>query len=382
MRLFKSLALVIAISCGQACSANEPPNTIADLISRLDHDSFLTREKARQQLIQIALEVGTDDLRRGLTHEAMEVRLATREIIHAVQQKTAEQQLAKFTNPNVPARQLKSHGWLRFSSSAGTDMHARRTFAALARRHPLFSRGTPIVGQDGEAIVDPFRLSGDDSDRWTILLSEHITSNRDQPSARVVTQSARIAMALSNPSLGPKLPSRRHPSTTVIERLISTWLQESNPAHHCPRTRLMIAARYHCDDRAIEICERVFADTRSSPSSVVTAMLVATKLNPGEIDHVNTIDHVIANYTADTRTAHVWQVIADRKTKIRTQVRDVAMALMLHRQNLDPRTFGFEHLEADPLLGFRDHSLGFADEPSRQATLDRAAKVLAASFHP
>ena len=78
----------------------------------------------------------------------------------------------------------------------------------------------------------------------------------------------------------------------------------------------------------------------------------------------------------DDRVAHGWQMIPSQKTRIRTEVRDVALAVLLHHHGVDPRSVGFEQLQADPLLLYRDHSLGFADQAARSDCRRRAELVL------
>lgn len=120
--------------------------------------------------------------------------------------------------------------------------------------------------------------------------------------------------------------------------------------------------RYGCHDRAKELCRGVFADLDAPPATQVMAMLCASAIDMSDSEAL------LRSRLTDQRTAHVWQLIISRKVKIRTQVRDVALALLLHQRGIDPRTVGFNELQADPLLIFRDQSLGFPDDQSRQLT--------------
>jgi hypothetical protein len=88
------------------------------------------------------------------------------------------------------------------------------------------------------------------------------------------------------------------------------------------------------------------------------------------------LERLLVERVSDNRTAHVWQLIASRKIKIRTQVSDVAVALMLHQQGIDPRNAGFAELQADPFVVFREHSLGFSSESERRNAYVKAQKLL------
>ncbi|MFK8115422.1 MAG: hypothetical protein AB8B91_24710, partial [Rubripirellula sp.] len=134
--------------------------------------------------------------------------------------------------------------------------------------------------------------------------------------------------------------------------------------------RLLASMRYQCRVLVSELCDGVFQDPQSPAATQVTALLCAAAIGR------NDIELQARNKLQDERTAHVWQLIAARKTKIRTQVRDVALALLLQHHGIDPRKAGFTELQADPLLVFRDHSLGFADEEARQRALTEAFRLL------
>jgi hypothetical protein len=155
----------------------------------------------------------------------------------------------------------------------------------------------------------------------------------------------------------------------VVGRMISHWLG-SGPSRGTVRQRILIAMRYSCDERASELCDQVLSDTQALPASQVTAMLAAVVLRRPNLRSQ------LAVRLADDRTAHVWQLISSRHTKIRTQVRDVALALMLHLDKIDPRQVGFDELQADPLLLFRDHSLGFANDDARAAAHQRGLAMI------
>ncbi len=170
--------------------------------------------------------------------------------------------------------------------------------------------------------------------------------------------SPNILNSLSHSGLGPSRAAGG--DMLVIQRLVDQWIVV-HPNVGSVRDRLLVAMRYQCQSRAAELSQRTLADNTAGASALATAMLCANVLGQDDLRQ-----QLIARLD-DDRTAHIWQLIASRKTKIRTQVRDVALALLLHDRGIDPRHVGFIELQADPLLLFRDHSLGFADDPSREA---------------
>ena len=181
------------------------------------------------------------------------------------------------------------------------------------------------------------------------------------------TRTPRLAQALVHSGLCPRFKSSQQ--TYLFKRLVEHWL-ETLPASTSRADQLTIAMRYRCHKTAHYLCDQVFVSRTSPAATTATALLCASKLSRSDLRSL------LAKYIDDHRTSHVWQLIASRKTKIRTQVRDVALALLLHHEKLDPREFGFIELQADELTLYRDHSLGFADESSREQAHRIARKRL------
>ena len=182
-----------------------------------------------------------------------------------------------------------------------------RVFDQAARRfgQTLLAVDNKAAIKDFERQFNPYRIAGNDVIRWVVLLI------CDQPNTKhgVTDLSHRTISALSNSALGPRVTS--NDQRIVIRRLISHWI-ETHPSIGTRREQLLVAMRFNCLDRADRICDRVFADRNASPSTQVTALLVANVL--GREDLLRYLHERLD----DDRTAHVWQLIASRKTKIRT----------------------------------------------------------------
>ncbi|QDT04071.1 hypothetical protein K227x_24570 [Rubripirellula lacrimiformis] len=350
------------------CAAAPPsgdvavPVTAEVWVRRLSADSFHTRQTASQRLLDLAMS-DVDDasssvivaLRSGLSDPCVEIRLAADELLRQIEQSKLDRQIDQLKNPRTPAAKIDLPGWDRFSRLMGDDDVARQLFATIAAEHPrlLGDRAavTEMVSQWTSPRWDPYRMSPQDHVRWSLLLWLDIEdAGRGQNRL-----SSRIGMSLSHAPMGPD------PCTiegSAIQRLISRWIQSEG---HTPtaRNNLVIAMRYRCHDQAHWLSEQMLESPALSASATVTAMLTTSVLG-----HPQLHQHLV-NRVGDQRTAHVWQTVHAGKNKIRTQVRDVAIALMLYHQGLDPRDFGFRELEADPLLIFRDQSLGFASESDR-----------------
>ena len=300
----------------------------------------------------------------------MEVRAASRRLLNEMQLARRDGQLERLMNPRCPADTIAIAGWSMFCRIAGDDMHARRLFSRLSQRHPdalnRLDRNEHPEGQPPLCGLDPWRMSADDTAGWALLLLSESGRCKD----RNRTFNSRLGTALSCSPMGPSVNGRA--DARVLQRLIDHWLRI--PAErHAQRDRLLIAMRYGCHAAAAELCGQVLNDRTAAPSTEVTALLAAGAL------HRSDLELQAMARLHDSRTAHVWQLIASRKVKIRTQVRDVALAVLLHHRGIDPRQAGYRDLQADPSLIYRDHSLGFPDTSARREAQATSVNLLASA---
>ena len=339
---------------------------IQDRIEELGNDSYLVRKSAARSLSDSRHGARVREmLVDALRHESLEVRHQSFAILQQFELQAFEEQLARLSDASCSSEEISLPSWKRFSAIAGNDRAARNLFAQIVRR---FGNELRKVDRENrienlETEFDPYRIPNGNPLRWSVLLM----CDQSGVNHGVSDLSHRVVIALCNSGLGPK--TKTSDEQTVIRRLIRHWI-DTHSHVGTPREHLLIAMRFGCRDQADEICSQVFANDNASPSAQVTAMLVASVLRRSDLSSQLEIR------LEDDRTAHVWQLIASQKTKIRTQIRDVALALMLHQHGIDPRQAGFDELQADPLLVFRDHSLGFPNEELRRTSVTRARELL------
>lgn len=388
----------------------------AQLVERLDHQSFVTRRLAAHALKRAVLEewkrtnpravdlgvegrsawlagsgpsvVGDKNrfwsppnvpspaivsLREALEHPTMEVRLAAAEIVRELSDTVHRDELERLVNVHCEAATIRLDHWQAFSRLAGHDRLARVTFAGISRRlgSRVFERWLvdekeikstqslrKLVGQ-----LDPYRLEPTNLHGWATLLWIDLEQGDSMPYL-----TPRIALAMSHCTMGPA--RSRQAESTVVERLIDGWVNRKRPL--CSdRERLLISMRYDLQQTASALCQRVFDNHGAPAATVVTGLLTAAVLDrPAWKSEAR-------KRLEDCRVAHVWKMIPEQQALIRTEVRDVALALLLHDHGIDPRHAGFSELKADRTMRFCDHSIGFPSEDARQHSRQKASRLLA-----
>lgn len=343
--------------------AEDHGSIIADRVIQLDSRQFAKRQAAFRSLFQM----GTDSdpavslhaksaIQTALQHPSLEVRLAAGELLDQIQTAHHDATIRRLRDPSLLATEIQTPEWLRFMQHGGQDMLARRFFARLMERFPIAMTGLRI----GEN--DPLALPRQDILGWGLAVWTDLEQKKR------TAKTSQLGLLLSQPNLGPSGASSAE--ETVLFRLIHRWLEET-PTRLVPISRkLRIALRYRQSSLANQLIDEVFADSRAWPESRVAALLSACVL-----ERPDTIA-LASRCLDDHRTGCVWNLMAADKRRIRTQVRDVALVVLLQTRDIDPRSAGFEYVEADSLFIFRDHSLGFADEPARELAHKQANHIL------
>ena len=343
------------------------------LVRQLDSPRFHQRVSAAEELLRLGAQrsggansdVATA-LKRGLQHPSLELRVAAQRLITELEFRYQQQQLALLVNVRFPAGEIDLPGWEDFAEIVGDDRESRQCFSQLVHRHGdslhKCFEGQPNGLKTTASLFDPWKLPSWNDLDWTLLLFVEIKQLENRRQAC----NWRLLNALSHSAMGPD--PQTHP--VVFKRLMEGWLaHQSDPV--AIRDCLLVAMRYECYSTAIELCERVWANQQASPATQVTALLVGNAL--GAID----IQSHALNRMTDDRTAIVWQTLGSKPTRVRTQVADVARVILLHQKGLDPRSAGFCDLKADRRLIYRAHSLGFADQKSREKSWEIADEMIA-----
>jgi hypothetical protein len=359
------------MSISQGVRSAPPPNRpttatvendrIAQWIADLASDSFTSRTLSQSRLVDLAARdvEQADHIRRLLRDNPdppadLELYLAKRRLLGVLDRKAREIEIDRFLHdPSFDHQAVV--GWTQFRRHAGDGLDARLLYADTIRVFPGYGLRLQHPADPPRLLPDFDAVDRQDAVAWSMML----TTACQQVATLDDRETMRLTATLRSTGTGP-MPQREH-ERRVIARLISSYLTRATIDI---RDRMEIGLRYQCREIVEADCRRVLGDPTQSPSRIVTALLAASALDESPPE----IDDWLQRFGKDPRVSHVWRSMNPPKTTHRTQVRDVALALELHRSGIDPRTRGFAALVADPILVFRPYSLGFESEESRRRT--------------
>jgi len=362
---FRSAGLCpLAVALLAATSIAAPPKTaetIEVLLRDLSADAYTTRRRAEQRLLglaaesteveerllrrlDVALGQATGDPPRG----DLEGYVAKRRLQQTLRQQRLEMRLDRFLyDPSFDDESFSD--WPDFRRYAGAGVTSRLLFAELTRRRGIEGMSSPSVFAWVPANLDSIR--GQDTALWCATLIAACRPEGSASQGRLIELTATLRCEGGGPM--PRNENERQ----VLANVMAHYLRRPEIDS---RDRIVIGLRFGCRRVTLQECHRVLNDPEQSPSRIVTAMLAGSALDAAEIEAW------IRQYRHDHRISHTWRSMAPPKATRRTQVRDVALAIELHRAGIDPRSRGFDALVADPVLVFRPYSLGFESDGARR----------------
>lgn len=365
------------MTLGQEAMPDRPAGDgYAAEIAALADDSYPRRALAKERLVAGG-EASRAALIAGLASPELEIRLVAQELLSSLAESRLERQIALLLESSGENRAIDLPGWEPFREAAGDTAEVRALFARMSRDHTatlawierLGDRDSPrsldsVLDEMSQFLpIDVARINEGDPVRWSLLL---LAASRDQLRAAPVL-SSRLCSGLLSPVVAERL--LQPPYEATMRRLISHWLQLS-AERYVNTSMLKIALAYDCHAVAIPMATQTLESAQATPACVAAAMILMTRLDPERARGL------LPRWLGDTRVCHVWQIVATRRRAVQTQVGDVALALSLYLEGHDPRQVGFEDLEADPQTIYREFSVGFEDERSRQRARKAAAHLL------
>lgn len=253
--------------------------------------------------------------------------------------------------------------WPEFAQAVGDRFRTRQLYAQVIKRYPQIIQGIDLELLDSMEDID--RLRRDDTVGWAGHLFVQAQLNRQIRIERRVSVGAdrgrqvasKMTAILHCNGSGPNVESGL--MEPVITDLVQAFLIDAGVDL---RERLVIASRFGCHDLVQRDCLSVLNDPTQSPARIVNALLIASAVDGDD----QQVDRWLGRFLSDSRVSHAWRSSLRPEAPRRTQIRDVALALAMHRSGLDPREHGFKLLVSDPVLIFRPYSLGFDSEQSRR----------------
>lgn len=328
-------------------------------VTQLGHPSYRTRTKAAEVLLERGLSARSA-LLDGLKQPDLEIRLAAHKLLVEIMHTDFEARLERFVKDNEP---LELPGWKPFADLIGDDLASRRAFADILRHEgPLLDAfaKTPEVAEDqfvtrmselqqramnSKNRIAPASLAG-------VLFVGGFLEREDLGSA-----SSRLYSLLMNRSVQQQI--QNHGGQAVTRRLMDHWLSTGVEGHEA-YMGFMICLNYELSETGLRLAQQALKTGKATGSRSLVIQYAAYVVGKfGTIDDAQ----LLAEYLDETALVSNHR---NGKLQLKTQLRDIILAMLIHLHGLDHADFGFGKVQPNPLTVYAPYSLGFASEEMRE----------------
>ncbi len=354
---------------GASDAAIDVQKAIDDWIEQLGSDEFVIRQRATRELIELGAPV-LPSVRIAMDASDPEVRVRAKGIFRRVNQKLRFDRLRAF----LLHRELGDHppceslpGWVTLRDAVGDTPAARNLLVVTLRDHwdllEAFERRaddpTKIVSRQIRQLQEARRL---DRHKLTVPKVTATLLMAQSPEVKVPKQQLANLLDVLN------MPTTSRSNLSDVEK---------NPMGQQPFRDLVSQVLVRCDDPAT--ARQVFSaalrynleaglqpaltviKNRDTPAKMLPYALL-TIARFGNEEHIDAVRPLLDD------TAVYYQRVngSNKSVTIECQVRDVALATIIHLTSKDPRQFGFTHAKTVSFSVYLAQSLGFQSDEARQ----------------
>lgn len=339
----------------------------ASLVELLANDDFAVRQQATHELEEMGV-VAKAALIAGLQVDDAEVRSRCRRILGNVLDLDLQARLAAFSRQDVDESVSPLPGWERFRRDVGEDSVSRELFVQMVRAEPhLFeaAEGDPrALGPLLQQRCDQLQQRAFESnvrnrqaiDIGSVAALFFVGSQPDVP----VTDT--FVSYLHTFSYQPSFRTvmAQADRAAALRKILGLWISRSAASTNAYQN-FMLALQFGLKE-GLDSAIAMLRDSGSQPHMAQYAMLLVGRFSDREALPL------LLPYLTDQNFLGSYNV---NDKEVRTELRDVALAVLLHLTEQDHALYGFDHLQKSGEMLFQPVTAGFTTPQDRDAALAR-----------
>ncbi len=336
------------------------------LVQQLGDSSYAAREEAAKRLISQGL-AAKPVLTEALDHADLEIRIRVHHILARIQQSELDARLAAFITDVHGEDDHGLPGWEPYRELVGGGREARRLFVEMIRTEAslltAYEKGAdelPQLFTVRVASLQPHVIGG--SNQTNEIPSETMATllliGADKISGQNSVSMSQLYSLLNHPTAHLAITSGKH--SPVLIELLEAWVTCGNltVSHY----GMMLALKYDLREAGLQQANKIISQQTTSSSMLQYAIVAVGKY--GDEKHIPLLESLLDN----EKVCHTWSNAALKKNgSIKIQVRDVALAIILHMTGRDPAKYGFKLLRENPETLYYIYTFGFIEEEEREA---------------
>jgi hypothetical protein len=336
------------------------------LVRQLGDNSFEAREEASRKLLRMGLSV-KDLLEEGSRDPDPEIRRRCLDLLPAVREADLKVRLEAFIADREGKKNHDLPGWPLYRKLAGDDATARELFVAIQKSEAgLFledvDRNPRAAGEQLGArcqalqqrlygfqagVVHPITLE----DLAPLFLVACDPRVRPSPPATSLLSSFLYQQA-------PRTALTAGPSPSPFKKLVLAWMTQQTD-DNAVMQMLYLANNLNLKE-GLDLAVRVVRDRRVKGMGLATAFTTVGKL--GGKAQVALLEPFLDDKT-------VIGPFALNRMRGTTEVRDVALAMLVHLTGQSHKDYGYPFVDTNAGFKFYAHFLGFTTDQQREQAL-------------
>ncbi len=367
----------------------KPTSPSADrLVELLADPRYETRESAAQQLLQLGEEV-LPAVRSAASACDPEIRCRALRLLFELEQQCFEQKLQRFVADLSGRRGTELPGWGEFQTCMGGEDASRRLYAEIYRwevrlLNAVFSHRESVshaCNGERRRITELFESRIVELQNGSIgkQVSDAQPASQELPLLALLTiastwpecvsdRSSQLLTQLARTEAAP-LASGNGEQSRATRHLLTRWIVSSTTDDlYVLSQMLKLASKLELKGTASVAIDVATGKRLVRPAHSqfrASALLIAGKL--GEQSHIPRLLPLMEDRAVCASQSGRSQ---PERQLLDVEVRDVALAVILHLQGAQPTDYGFEHIVEHGDKLFVLHSLAFSSASAREGAFD------------
>lgn len=353
-------------AAAQSPAPTEPAVHPADLVRQLGDPRFSARKQAMTQLVQLGVDA-IADLEEGVRSNDREVSYRSRLALMLVRENDFQRRLRAFAAGQDAQESYDLPAWPLFRKQVGDGLEARRLFVEMQQAEPdLLQAVERSPDRAIDALVtrlEKIQQAPNGQRQQTLSLGTIaavlFVSNQDS--------SESVALAVQNLAsfyrqdvfaAAIQAGSQRD----ILRKMLGTWIENARSwdAFHA----MLLAMQYDLPQGLVP-AKRVLEGEAGDPNQAVyRGFSLQTIARFGSAADIPAVEPLL-----DDASPYGGTLSVAGTAKYQTQIRDIALATVVHLAKQDPKKFGLNRLKPSSTHVFNTNTVAFEDDTKREEAL-------------
>lgn len=335
----------------------------AKLVDQLGDEQYSVREQASEKLTRMGLP-SLKAIARGSKHVDREIRYRCERILVLVQQLEFEKRLEAFLSDPGNGESFDFPGWNVYRKLYGDSRELRLFFVEMQRAEPELMAS---VAKGKAKTVETITTRGNEIQQTLMAFGQEVPigsvaamlfvalagdAETNQQAAGFVYNFC-YQQSFRNALTGGK-------NKDILRKMIGAWVQRGD--EWIGYQGMMLALQYDLQEGMVP-AERMLKNDNSQPHLRQYAIVTVAKF--GNDSHLPLLEKMLQ----DQRVCGTWQI--NNNVNISTQVRDVALAALVHLSKQEFKQYGFDRIQMTQPWIFNPHTAGFEKNEKREEALKK-----------